>query len=210
VRHGLRRLGRQGLKLIIATPSPFARKVRIALLEKSLAHEVIVQNPWRTAVAANPLGKVPLLLLDDGRVVHDSRVIVEYLDTLGAPPPLLPADARLRVLHRQMEALADGICEAVVLVVTERARPAEKQSADWIARQAGKIAPALQALEQDLPSGFGLAHIAAGCALGYLDLRFPELDWRARHAKLRDLHEGLEGRSSFQASRPAAQDIRIG
>jgi hypothetical protein len=117
------------MKLIIATPSPFARKARIALLEKGLAHEILVQNPWQTSIAANPLGKVPALLLDDGRVIHDSGVIVEYLETLGVPPPLLPADPGLRVLHRQIEALADGICEAVVLVVTERARPAEKQSA---------------------------------------------------------------------------------
>ena len=169
-----------------------------------------MQNPWQRRIAANPLGKVPALLLDDGRVIHDSSVIVEYLETLGAPPALIPAEPAARVLHRQMEALADGICEAVVLIVTERARPAEKRSDDWIARQTGKIAPALGSLEKDLPEGFGLAHVAAGCALGYLDLRYPELDWRSSHPRLRALHERLEARASFVATRPQAQDVQIG
>jgi glutathione S-transferase len=199
------------MKLIIATPSPFARKARIALLEKGLAHEILVQNPWQTSIAANPLGKVPALLLDDGRVIHDSGVIVEYLETLGVPPPLLPADPGLRVLHRQIEALADGICEAVVLVVTERARPAEKQSADWIARQTKKIPAALASLETLLGGieGFGLGPIAAGCALGYLDLRSPELDWRLAHPRLAALHESLARRPSFAATVPKPQEIRI-
>ena len=136
------------MKLVVATPSPFARKARIALLEKNLPHEVIVQNPWQTRIAGNPLGKVPALLLDDGRVVHDSSVILEYLETLDAPPRLIPADPAQRVQHKQVEAVADGICDAVVLIVTERARPPGKQSAEWIARQAGKLAPSLGFLAQ--------------------------------------------------------------
>jgi glutathione S-transferase len=204
------------VKLIIATPSPFARKARIALLEKKLAHEVLVQNPWQSRIAVNPLGKVPALVLDDGRVIHDSSVILEYLETLGAPPALIPADPALRVAHRQLEALAAGICDAVVLIVTERSRPADKQSEAWISRQAGKIVPALDALEVALGkgqfftwSGFGLAEIAAGCALGYLDLRYPELDWRAGHPGLQALAQRLEARPSFAATRPSAQDVAI-
>jgi len=204
------------LKLTIATPSPFARKARIALVEKNLPHRIVVQNPWQAPIAANPLGKVPTLELDDGRVVHDSSVIIEYLETLGAPPPLIPSAPELRVLHRQLEALADGICDAVVLIVTERSRPREKRSDDWIARQAAKIPAALDALEDSLGArdwftahGFGLAEIASGCALGYLDLRYPELDWRAAHPALAALAQRLSLRRSFASTRPTAQPIAI-
>lgn len=203
------------MKLVIATPSPFARKARIALLEKKLAHDVVVQNPWQTSIADNPLGKVPVLYLDDGRVVHDSSVIVEYLETLDASPALIPTAGR--VMHKQVEAIADGICDAVVLIVTERSRPAEKQSAEWIARQAAKIPKALDELERLLGTsdsftahGFGLAEIAAGCALGYLDLRYPELDWRAQHSRLRRLFAQLSARASFQQTQPSAQPVAIG
>ncbi len=204
------------MKLVIASPSPFARKARIALIEKGLAHEIVVQNPWQTNIAANPLGKVPALILDDGRVVHDSSVIVEYLETLGVPPILIPADPALRVAHKQIEALADGICDAVVLIVTERARPADKQSADWIARQAAKVPAALRELEKSLHEtagltahGFGLAQIAAGCALGYLDLRYAELDWRLAYPGLAALARTLEPRASFSATRPSIQELSI-
>jgi glutathione S-transferase len=200
------------MKLIIATPSPFARKARIALLEKNLPHEVRVQNPWQSAIAENPLGKVPALVLDDGRVVHDSSVIVEYLETLGAPPALIPSDPAGRVTHRQIEALADGICDAVVLIVLERAR--EVQSADWLARQRRKIELALDELERALgedewftESGYGLADIASGCALGYVELRCPEFDWRAAHPRLAALASRLALRPAFAATLPSAQPI---
>ena len=204
------------MKLIIATPSPFARKARIALLEKGLPHHVEVHNPWQSRIAANPLGKVPALVLDDARVLHDSSVIVEYLDTLGAAPALIPSDPALRVAHKQIEALADGICDAVVLIVTERARPAQQQSPAWIERQAAKIGPALDELERLLGGrrhfsahGLGLAEIATGCALGYLDLRYPELDWRARRPGLAGLAAALQERPSFAATIPRAQEIGL-
>ena len=197
------------MKLLIATPSPFARKARIALIEKKLPHGVIVQNPWQTRIEANPLGKVPALLLDDGRVVHDSSVILEYLDTLHAPPRVIPAEPAQRVRHRQVEAVADGICDAVVLIVTERARPREKQSAEWIARQADKLAPSLSFLEQEVGDSpaFALAELATGCALGYLDLRYPELNWRAAYPLLAKLSERLGSRPSFAQTRPQAQPL---
>jgi glutathione S-transferase len=175
-----------------------------------------VRNPWQTNIAMNPLGKVPALLLQDGQVVHDSSVILEYLETLGAPPALIPADAALRVVHKQIEAIADGICDAVVLIVTERARPPEKQSAAWIARQAGKIPAALRELEKRLDQGeqytahgFGLAEIATGCALGYLDLRYPELDWRPAYPALRALGVALAQRPSFVATVPTPQEVSV-
>jgi glutathione S-transferase len=131
-------------------------------------------------------------VLDDGRVVHDSSVIVEYLETLCAPLALIPAQSRVE--HRQIEAIADGICDAAILIVTERARPKEKQSSEWIARQA-----------QDSGCSGGV-----GCALGYLDLRYPELDWRVSHPPLVALHRRLEARASFAQSRPSAQPLAIG
>jgi len=204
------------MRLVIATPSPFARKARIALLEKNLPHEVVVHNPWQQTIAANPLGKVPVLFLDDGRVVHDSSVILEYLETLDAPPRLIPADPLQRVMHRQVEAIADGICDAVVLIVTERSRPAQKQSAEWISRQAAKIPKALDELEGLLRSqdsftahAYGLAEIATGCALGYLDLRYPDLDWRRGRPHLAALAGRLAERASFAATLPKAQPVSI-
>jgi glutathione S-transferase len=205
------------MRLVIATPSPFARKARIALLEKGVSHELVVQNPWQSAIADNPLGKVPVLYLDDGGIVHDSSVIVEYLETRGKPPPLLPSEAHERVMHRQVEAIADDTCDAAVLIVTERARPPARQSTAWIARQAGKLPRALDELEQRLGGresftahGFGLAEIATGCALGYLDLRYAELDWRKDHPRLARLATRLGERSSFAATRPSAQPVAIG
>jgi len=208
------------VKLVIAKPSPFARKVRVALREKNLAFEEIVENPWATGTTVpgtNPLGKVPALILDDGRVVYDSKVIVEYLETLGRRPQLIPADPELRIAHKQIEALADGVCDAVVLVVLERSRPADLQSGDWIGRQTRKIeagtaeiARLAGADEWLTASGFGLADIAAGCALGYLDLRFPEFDWRSRHPALAPYFARLEARPSFTATRPEAQPVATG
>ena len=211
------------MKLVVATPSPFARKARIALLEKGLPHEIIVQNPWQQSIARNPLGKVPVLLLDDVpacagmTVLHDSSVIVEYLETLGAPPVLIPADPALRVAHKQVEAIADGLCDAVVLIVTERSRPETKRSAEWIERQAAKLPRGLDELETLLAGreaftshGYGLAEIAAGCALGYLDLRYPELDWRTGRPGLAALASRLALRPSFVATLPAAQPLAIG
>lgn len=208
------------MKLLIARPSPYARKVRVALREKALPFEEIVENPWAVGTAVpgtNPLGKVPALILDDGRVVYDSKVIVEYLETLGRPPPLVPADPALRVAHRQIEALADGVCDATVLVVLERSRPADLQSGDWVGRQMRKIeagtaelARLLGSAEWFTASGFGLADIAAGCALGYLDLRLPEHDWRSRHPVMGRWFGRLDARPSFAATRPEAQPVATG
>ncbi|HZP86700.1 MAG TPA: glutathione S-transferase N-terminal domain-containing protein [Burkholderiales bacterium] len=205
------------MKLIIARPSPYARKVRIALLEKCIPFETIVENPWlpRTEVpAANPLGKVPALVLDDGKVVHDSKVIVEYLETLGAPPTLIPQSPGLRVEHKQIEVVADGICDAVVLIALEGARPEAMRSADWIARQHRKIVAGVAELSHLLGErqtftdfGFGLAEIAAGCALGYLDFRYPNYDWRAQAPNLDRLYRRLSERPSFAQTQPAPQEL---
>ena len=205
------------MKLVIAKPSPYARKVRVALLEKGIQYETEVDVPWNPGTAVpnlNPLGKIPLLVLDDGRVIHDSKVIVEYLETLGRPPQLLPFDSALRLAHKQIEATADGVCDAIVLVVLERSRTPSLQSADWIARQLGKVDAGTRALAGELGdrqwfvgSEFGLADIAVGCMLGYLDLRLPEFAWRDRHANLVRFAKRMLGRPSFAATIPEAQEI---
>lgn len=205
------------MRLVIATPSPFARKVRVALLEKGIAFEPIIDNPWQpdTHVGTrNPLGKVPALILDDGTVLHDSKVIVEYLETLGRPPTLIPSEPGQRVAHKQIEALADGVCDATVLIVLERARAPQQQSQDWIERQLHKVEQGTAALAMALgdrlafgQQPFGLAEIATGCALGYLSLRLPEFDWAARHPNLLRLHRTLQSRDSFTQTVPTAQAI---
>lgn len=203
------------MKLIIAKPSPYARKARIALLEKGIDCEIFVDNPWlpKTTVAeANPLGKVPALLLDDGGVVHDSKVIVEYLETLDVSPTLIPLEPQQRVVHKQIEAIADGICDAVVLIALEGARAEDKRSDAWLERQQKKIVQGVAELERLLGNresftdfGFGLAEVATVCALDYLDFRYPQYDWRVNSPSLQGLHERLSQRTSFASTMPQPQ-----
>lgn len=206
------------MKLISALPSPFVRKVRIALIEKGIPFTTVVDNPWSVdceVARHNPLGKVPTLILDGGRILYDSKVIVGFLETLNREPRLLPDEPSLRVEHRQIEALADSVCDAVVLIVQERARSPDLQSQDWIHRQFGKVesgvaeaARVLGTRSLYVANQFGLADVAVGCMLGYLDLRLAEFRWRERHANLITLAEKLARRSSFAQSLPEAQSLR--
>lgn len=205
------------MRLVIATPSPFARKARIALLEKGIAFETVIDNPWNPGAQApgfNPLGKIPVLLTDDGHTVFDSKVIVEYLDATRPGTALLPRIPLARVAAKQIEALADGVCDAVVLIVLERARPPQLQSTDWIVRQVAKVeagvaqaALALQGAEFFVGEKFSVADIAVGCMLGYLDLRLPEFEWRARQPGLVPFYERMMARESFRATLPSPQAI---
>ena len=201
------------MKLVASLTSPYARKIRVALAEKSLPFELEVDIPWLADTRVpgyNPLGKVPALVADDGEVWFDSPVIAEYLDTL-AGPALLPADRLAALPVRQAEALADGITDAAVAAFLEGMRPAERQDPASIERQLGKIHRGLAALEQRLAQRKGLggealtiADIAAGCTLGYLDFRFAHLGWRAAHPQLAAWADGLLARPSFTASAPPA------
>ncbi len=205
------------MKLIIARPSPYARKARIALLEKGIEFETVLENPWQPETGvpnANPLGKVPALILDDGKVVHDSKVIVEYLETLDAPPDLIPRSPALRVAHKQIEVIADGICDAVVLIALEGTRPADKRSDVWIERQRKKIIAGTAELSRLLgerdwftEAGLGLAEVATVCALDYIDFRYPAFDWRSAAPNLVRLHERLSSRPSFAQTKPAPQTL---
>ena len=201
------------MKLVASLTSPYARKIRVALAEKSLPFELEVDIPWLADTRVpdyNPLGKVPALVADDGELWFDSPVIAEYLDTL-AGPLLLPADRAAALPVRQAEALADGITDAAVAAFLEGMRPAERQDPASIERQLGKIHRGLAALEQRLAQRKGLggealtiADIAAGCTLGYLDFRFAHLGWRAAHPQLAAWADGLLARPSFTASAPPA------
>src|SRR5215470_8953664 len=202
------------MKLIASLTSPYARKVRIALAEKKFEYELVEAAPFAsdtTVPSFNPLGKVPVLVLDDGTNLFDSRVIVEYLDTVSPVSRLIPEPSRQRIAVKRWEALADGICDAAAAVFLERKRPLRQQSKDWIVRQRAKIDRSIIEIAQDLGErawcngeAYSLADIATGCALGYLDLRFPEIDWRGAHPNLVSLCDKLAGRPSFADTVPPA------
>ena len=200
------------LKLIASLTSPFARKVAIALAEKKYEYQLVEATPWGTdnAVHAwNPLGKLPVLLLDDGTALYDSRVIVEYLDTVSPVARLIPEPVRQRIAVKRWEALADGINDAALALVVEGRRPLRQQSKEWIARQQRKVDEGVAELARELGDkawcngeAYSLADIATGCTLGYLDLRHPQLDWRGDHPNLARLAEKLAKRPAFQDTVP--------
>ena len=200
------------MKLYSSLTSPYGRKVRIVLLEKKIPFQLQVENPWlpeSTIGDVNPLGKVPVLVLEDGVSVFDSRVIVEYLDMLSPVAHLIPSDAKSRMMVRGVEALADGITDTAVAIFLERKRAEDKQDLDWIALQEKALYRGLTALsealgEKSLYLGLTLtlADIATGCTLGYLDLRFPQINWREMHPNLAEFAGKLGERASFKETVP--------
>jgi len=198
------------MQLVTSLTSPFGRKIRILLAEKGIACELVEDIPWNPETrvpALNPLGKVPVLVLDNGETLFDSRVIAEYLDGLPAGAPrLLPADDAARLQVRRWEALADGIADAAAAIFVERKRPPPQQSSDWIARQRGKIEAALDEAERRLPGEhcvggrLTLADIALACALGYLQLRFREEIALARWPRLQAWNASQLTRASVAAT----------
>ena len=203
------------MKLIGAVTSPYVRKVRVVMAEKKLDYQFIQEDVWSASTtigASNPLGKVPCLVMEGGEAVFDSRVIVEYLDTLSPVGKLIPASGRERAEVKTWEALADGLMDAAILArleATWAGRSAEQRSQAWIDRQLGKIDGALKSMSQGLGdkpfcSGIhlSLSDIAVGCALGYLDFRFPAVEWRQAHPNLVRLADKLNQRQSFIDSKP--------
>ena len=204
------------MKLIGAITSPYVRKVRIVLAEKKLEYQFLPEDVWSAETqitASNPLGKVPCLVMDGADAMFDSRVIVEYLDTLSPVGKLIPPSGRERAEVKTWEALADGLLDASILARLEATWPGrstEQRSAAWIDRQLGKVHAALKAMSQGLGdkpfcSGihFSLSDVAVGCALGYLDFRFAEIDWRTPYPNLAKLSDKLALRQSFADSRPS-------
>jgi glutathione S-transferase len=197
------------MKLIGALTSPYVRKVRIVMAEKRLDYQLELEDVWSrdTIMKSNPLGKVPCLVMEGGEAVFDSRVIVEYVDTLSPVGKLIPDRGRERTEVRTWEALADGVMDAAILARLEQTWPGRSEaqrSAAWVSRQMDKVHASLAAMSQGLGdkpfcSGihFSLADIAVGCALGYLDFRFSHIDWRSQYPNLEKLEAKLAQRQSF-------------
>ncbi len=203
------------MKLIGAGASPYVRKVRVALAEKKIEYQYELDDVWSESTQiqkVNPLGKVPTLIIDDGGAVFDSRVIVEYLDNLTPVHRLVPPSGRARVEVKTWEALCDGLLDAAILMRIEQTQRVEGQrSAAWIARQMSKVENALQSMSAGLgektwccDNRYSLADICVGCALGYLDFRFPQLGWRNQFSNLAAHADKLFARPSFVATQPSA------
>lgn len=203
------------MKLIGSTTSPYVRKVRVVMAEKKLDYQFVEEDVWSADTSimhSNPLGKVPCLVMEGGEALFDSRVIVEYLDTLSPVGKLIPAVGRERAEVKTWEALADGVLDALILARLENnwsGRKKGERSQAWIDRQLAKTHASLKAMSQglgDKPFCAGiylsLADIAVGCALGYVDFRFAEIDWRSQYPNLAKLNEKLVQRASFADSMP--------
>lgn len=206
------------MKLIGSLTSPYVRKVRVVMLEKKLDYQLVLEDVWAAGSSitdCNPLGKVPCLVMEGGEAVFDSRVIVEYLDTLSPVGKLIPTQGRERAEVKTWEALADGLMDAALLArleMTWAGRTEAQRSAAWVERQMGKISAVLKTMsvglgDKSFCSGvhFSLSDIAVGCALAYLDLRFAQIDWRDSYPNLARLQEKLSQRTSFVETGDAAK-----
>lgn len=202
------------MKLYGSLTSPYVRKLRILAQEKGVACEFVVENPHDAGSSIprlNPLGKVPVLLLDDGETLFESTLLVDYLDALGSAP-LMPVKGPGRLQALRWHALGQGMLDATVARFMETRRPAEKQIPEVIARQEEKIARALHFAEAAttgatylIENRFGVADIALGVALEYIDFRHPH-DWRGSHPRLAQWLTGIGARPSFMATRPPGME----
>jgi glutathione S-transferase len=199
------------MKLLGTHTSPYVRKVRLVLLEKNIPHTYLVdppREPGSQVARANPLGRIPALILDDGTCVFDSPVIAEYVDALNDAPILIPrANAMERMRVKRWEALADGIMDSAVVVRNEVLRPADKQNTDAITRHNDAIGRALNHASDQLGqrewcegAAITLADLALVSALIYLDLRQAGRDWRGAHPNLAAWFARLSERASVRAS----------
>jgi glutathione S-transferase len=200
------------MKLLGAPTNPFVRKARIVLAEKKIEYTFELDNPWdenSRVPDANPLGKVPVLVLEDASTLFDSRVIVEFLDSVSPISRLIPTNNREKIEVKRWEALADGVVDAAVAVVLERRRPSGQLNEATIKRQMDKIERGVAVMSRDLGdkswctgNAFTLADIACGVALGYLDFRHGPVDWRVLHPNLAKLAAKLAERPSFSDTAP--------
>lgn len=202
------------MKLIGSLTSPYVRKIRVVLAEKKIDYELVLDNPWagdNQVGALNPLGKVPVLVLDDDSTLYDSRVIAEYLDAVAPNNRLIPASGRERISVKRWEALADGVLDAAVSAFLEAKRPDGERSPSWIERQRGKVNGALKVMADDLGdqpwchgNGLSLADVAVGCALGYVSFRLGDIPWASQHPRLFAFYEKLMQRQAFADTIPSA------
>lgn len=204
-------------QLISATPSPYARKVRIALIEKDISFQLLTEVPWDSTTTTpkyNPLEKLPVLICDDGTSVYESRFILEYLELKHPIPALLPKDVDGILAARRLEVLCDGICDALVLMFFERMRPDASQSAEWTARQRRKVDGGVREIARligdrrsAVGESFGLGDIAVTTVLGYMSVRWPEMKWREKYTNLAAYSDRMEQRPSLRSTRPVPQKI---
>lgn len=204
-------------KLISATPSPYARKVRIALAEKGLPFELQTEVPWDNTTATplhNPLEKLPVLILDDGSSVYESSYILQYLEAKHPEVALMPDDVDGRLLARKLEVLCDGVCDAVVLTLFEKLRDGGG-SPPWLARQRRKIDGGVAEIARlvgtktwAVGDRFSLGDVAVGTVCGYLSVRFAELPWRTLHPELARFVDRLDARPSFRDTVPVPQTFK--
>ena len=205
------------MKLIIATPSPFARKARVVLLEKKIDFEEIVDVPWNQNTLTkgiNPLGKIPVLIQDNHEPLFDSKLIVQYLDCYKPHPLMYPENPEENISARLIETVADGVCDAIVLVFLENARKEMLRSKDWIKRQERKIFEGVKYLSYHLKgknyfvgSSFNIADICGYSCLEYIDLRFPKFEWRSDFPNLEKYWIFHKDRQSLKKTKPVAQII---
>ena len=201
------------MKLLGSLTSPYARKARIAMLEKNVACEFVADrpsNPGSQVPVHNPLSKVPVLVLDDGKAVYDSVVIVEYFDHVGSGLKLIPAAFEDRIEAKRREALGDGIVDAIVALTHDSRYTKDCDAgADWYQKQLKKIECGLTVLQQDIGerdfcfgNAFSVADICAGMALGYMDRAYSSYDWRGKYPGLKRYADKLFARASFQQTLP--------
>jgi glutathione S-transferase len=202
------------MKLLYSLTSPYARKVRVAAIEKRIEVDmqaVVLADPDCPVVNHNPLGKIPVLILDDGESLFDSRVIVEFLDNRTPLAKLIPQENSAKIWVRRWEALADGVCDAAVAAMQEARRAENLRDPAVIEKQMGKVQRGLTQLNAELGESkwcvddtFSLADVALGCMLGWLDLRYQDLDWREAYPNLARHFEEMMKRPSFSETAPPA------
>jgi glutathione S-transferase len=200
------------MKLIASLTSPYARKIRVVLMEKRIEVDLVEENVWAADTKVglhNPLTKVPVLVLDDGTSLYDSRVIAEFLDGITPVSRLIPEGGRDRAMVKRLEALGDGITDAGIAIFLERKRDQALQGRDWITRQMGKVESGIAAVARELGDrkfcqgeNMNLGDIAVACGLLWLEFRMPEIKWRETYPNLKSWVERLEARASFMETKP--------
>ena len=199
------------MKLHWSPRSPFVRKVMIVAHERNLADRITcvrtvaaVTKPHAELMRDNPLSKIPTLVLDDGSVLYDSRVICEYLDAVDGSPRLFPTDPRARYLALRRQALGDGFLDFLVLMRNERERvhPSSAHEASWALRKGAVLDSLEREAESLTTTPYGIGHIAIGTALAYLDFRFADDNWRPGRLHLANWHASFAARPAVRATEP--------
>jgi len=206
------------MKLVIATPSPFARKIRVIMREKKIKFEEIIDVPWNAdtlTLGLNPLGKIPILVREGQDPLFDSKVIAEYLDNFKPNPLFYPTNLEENTYAKLLETVADGICDSIVLIFLENSRKETLRSKTWVKRQEKKICEGVKYLANNLQEKkyfvrnfFSIADISVFTCLEYLDLRFPKFKWRDKYPNLASYWEIHQNRRSFLETKPIAQFIK--